>query len=386
MGRALGVRTPVAMRLTYLAVDSLQEGVGASQILPYTERLAARGIQVKLHTFEKSPPPADLVDRVKSAGIDWRPRAFGSFGTAGGVKRVLSGALDIRGAELVHARSDLAAASACLAQNDHWVWDLRSLFVDQKIELGEVQPGSLQEKVLRRTESEAARRSSAIITLTQAVLPVLLQRYGASTRDKTTIITTCVDTRRFVPAMLPPTTPVRFLLAGTINRYYDVRTMLDLVALARRKRPTVLEVAIPHHVGIAPWVTEAADFITRLQPDEVPGCIRRCHVGLSICREDAGVSLKASMPTKIAEFLACGRPVVVNPGLGDAASLLEGHNCGIAIDPASSVSIRGGLKRLETLLEDRDLADRCRALAETHFDLDVAVPRLISVYEKTLRL
>ena len=57
--------------------------------------------------------------------------------------------------------------------------------------------------------------------------------------------------------------------------------------------------------------------------DEMAKLVSSCHVGLSVCRDDAGPSLQAAMPTKIGEFLASGRPVVVNPGPGDAAGWVE---------------------------------------------------------------
>src|SRR5687768_17448837 len=43
--------------VTYLTTDSLAEGVGASQVLSYVERLADRGLEIVLHTFEKAAPP-----------------------------------------------------------------------------------------------------------------------------------------------------------------------------------------------------------------------------------------------------------------------------------------------------------------------------------------
>ena len=51
--------------LTYLTFDSLAEGVGASQVLAYVERLADRGLDVRLHTFEKTAPAAGAGDLKK---------------------------------------------------------------------------------------------------------------------------------------------------------------------------------------------------------------------------------------------------------------------------------------------------------------------------------
>src|SRR4051794_37995375 len=122
--------------LTYLTFDALSEGVGASQVLPYVLRLAGRGLQVRLISFEKQPPGPDLARDLATAGVRWDPQPFRRYGPRSGALRVLRAAALVRGSALVHARSDLAAAAAMLAGVRSWVWDLRSLWADQRIALG----------------------------------------------------------------------------------------------------------------------------------------------------------------------------------------------------------------------------------------------------------
>ena len=369
-------------RLTYLTTDSLAEGVGASQVLAYVERLAARDVNVDLHTFEKAAPPTTLVDRVHARGIRWSPHEFGRLGAAGGVARVVRGARAVRGAQLVHARSDMPAASTMLAGVDTWVWDVRSLWADQRVALGTMREGSAEHRVFRRVEGAAARRSSAVITLTSAVLPVLDARYGGVSA-KATVIPTCVDLDAFPLTAMPPSPPLRLLLAGTLNTFYDVPLMVRLVQAGRRRGRAELRLLTP---GETSW-TSLLDSVEPLKdsalPAEMPGRIAQCHVGLSVCRSDAGVSLTGSMPTKIAEFLAVGRPVVVNPGLGDADRLVAESGTGVVLDDTSDTGIEAAWDRLEELVADPDLPERCRALAAAHFDLDHAVDRLAEVYATT---
>ena len=88
------------------------------------------------------------------------------------------------------------------------------------------------------------------------------------------------------------------------------------------------------------------------------------------------------MPTKIGEFLASGRPVIVNPSLGDAGKLVEENGCGVTIKGGTDADLGSAAGRLRSLLADPEIADRCRAVAEEHFDLRDGVGRLIEVYEK----
>ena len=94
--------------------------------------------------------------------------------------------------------------------------------------------------------------------------------------------------------------------------------------------------------------------------------------------------MRASMPTKVGEFLASGRPVVVNAGLGDLEGLLATHDCGVVIDGDSDDALERAADDVERLCADVDTPTRCRALAEAHFDLGTAVTTLIEVYQHAL--
>jgi glycosyltransferase involved in cell wall biosynthesis len=368
--------------VTYLSNDALTEGVGASQVLAYVERIAARGVHVRLHSFEKDPPTPALEARLASAQVEWRPHRFGRHGALGGAWRVVEAAVPLRAAAVVHARADLAAASALLARPKHWVWDCRGLYADQRIALGSLRAGSPEHRVLARVERAAARGSDAIITLTAAVVPVLATRHGDAIPAKTTVITTCVDTKRFLAAP-PPPEPARLLLAGTINRFYDVPAMLSLVDAMRRRRPTELALLTPPTTAWDDALAAAAPVRLQAVPhDAMPELLATAHAGLSVCRDDAGISLTGSMPTKIAEFLAVGRPVVVNRALGDASALVREHRVGVVVEASTRDGIERAADELTELLEDRDAPRRCRALALEHFDLDRAADRLVEIYRR----
>ena len=364
--------------ITYLSMDPLTSTVGFSQVLSYVERLALRGVDVNLITFEHDPSPV-LHSRLLDLGVTWQPQRYGRHGAVGGLVRVLRAAWLVRGSELVHARSDMPAASVMLAGINLWVWDVRGLWIDQKVASGIVRRASLQERVMRWVERKAACRSTAVISITASGVDELDERYGGLVSPKAQVVTTCADLERFTSTPLP-LVPVRVLLAGTLNRYYDTPIMLDLVAELRRRRAVEFIVASPDSTA---WEDElAAVDVVRLSatPAQMADLISSCHVGLSVCRDDAGVSLRAAMPTKIGELLASGRPVVVNPGLVDAAELLERYECGVVFGSSTSLGVERAADQLELLLNDPSTPDRCRSLAESHFDLRSGIDQLIAVY------
>ena len=388
-GEGIGLRQSLELSfvsdlppLTYFSVDSLAEGVGASQVLPYVERLAQRGMTVVLHSFEKGEPGSGTRRRLDAAGARWHPHPFGAAGPAGGLLRVARGARFVAGAELVHARSDLAAASAVVSRCRAWVWDMRALWREQRMELGLLRPGSIEERVMRRVERAAAARSAAIITLSRAAVTVLGDRFGPEVWHKSRVITTCVDLRRFTVSGWQRGSEVRFLLAGTLNTVYDVPGMTRFVERFRALQPAHLHVVAP---APGPWHGEleaAGATFGSSTPEGMPSVIADHDVGLSMLR--SGISTRAAMPTKIGELLACGRPVVVSGRVGDLDDLLARYDCGVVVGDGSEEELQRGTLELRRLLADEETPARCRRLAEEHFDLERGVDALIDTYREAL--
>lgn len=372
--------------VSYVTMNSVVEGVGVSQVLAYVKRLAAREVIVRLHSFEPNPVEPASREALSRHGVEWVPHSFGRGGSVGGLRRVARAATALRGSELVHARSDLAAAATMLAGVESWVWDVRSLWRDQRVALGALNPRGAEALLLNAVEGRAATRSSRVISLSEAVLPVLEQRHHVQLASKAMVITTCVDTQHFGSSAIPARDPLVMQLSGTLNTFYDVPTMVRLVQLARRRWSVDFNVVSP---GGTPWDGLLDELSVRREVgtyDRMPQIVAGAHVGLSVCRLDAGVSLRASMPTKIGEYLAVGRPVIVNAGLGDADTLIAAHGAGVVVRDTSDDALEDVLDQLEALLDDPATAARCRRLAEDHFDLDVGVDRLIETYKRALEV
>jgi hypothetical protein len=367
--------------LTYVTIDSLFEGVGSSQIIPLVTYLSKSGLKVNLISFEKNIPGDHLGNYFESIGVVWNPQAFGSHGAVGGVARIDSLRRAIKKTSLIHARSDIPAVSAITSQQAPVLWDVRSLWAEQKITIQKSLTNTVLYPVYRGLENIAASKSSGMSTLTSAVLPILEQRHRRLPQLRT-IVPTSVDLDRF---KFNPTMPpmVRALFSGTYNEYYD----LDLSSLFMeefRKLVTVEthwarpEESNKSHIGVGE---------TKVFPSSQVGMsqlIPNYSFGVSVCKMDTGPSLSAAMPTKIAEFLACGRPIVVNKGLGDMDQFIEEFNVGVILDGTSRNLLESATK-LATLLEDNETPSRCRALAEKYFSMEVGAEKYLHLYSQILK-
>lgn len=370
--------------LTYLTFDSLTEGVGRSQVMPYMEGLARRQMSVTLHSFEKAGPDQGTADKLRTAGVRWVPHHFGSFGPAGGLRRVIRGALAVRGASLVHARGDLAAASAMLAHCDRWIWDMRGFWADERIDLGMLKPGLPEERVMRLVERRAACSAAHVITLAAAAIPVLTERHGSAIAGKTSVIPTCVDLGLFEPSAMPERTPLRVLISGTLNARYDVPLMVALSRELGRRRPVDLRVLCPDPGRWRTILEQAGARLSAAEGGEMPAQVSAAHIGLSVLKMRFRVTDRASMPTKIGEFLAAGRPVVVSDGLGDMSDIVREFDCGVVIQGSSESEVRGAATEIERLVNDKETPGRCRAAATEHFDLEIGLSGLMRAYAAAL--
>ncbi len=371
--------------ITYLSFDSMAEGVGWSQVVPYVEGLARKGVTLTLHSYEKAAPEDIVARRLHAAGVSWRPHRFRGAGSTGGLARVVHGAALVARSELVHARSDMAAASALLARRQAWIWDVRAFWREQRIAAGQMRAGSRQDRALRIVEDRAAASSTGVVTLTRAAADELASRHGQEMTAKSRVIPTCVELDRFLCTPLPAPAPLRFLLAGTLSTVYDVPTMLALVDRVSRRRPAELNVLTPAATAWDAHLATAGIRPVRAERAEMPARIAASHLGLSVLRPDLGVSTRAITPTKLAEFLASGRPVIVNAGLGDMDSLLDAHDCGVIVDDRTEAGLEKATDEIERLMADEGTPERCRRLAESHFDLERGVDRLLELYGEAAR-
>ena len=74
----------------------------------------------------------------------------------------------------------------------------------------------------------------------------------------------------------------------------------------------------------------------------IPALINQMSVGIFFIRPT--FSKKASCPTKLAEFLSCGVPIITGPGVGDVVEIIQKENVGIILKSFTLANIRKSFK------------------------------------------
>jgi len=406
------VKRPPRRRVLYISYDGVLEPLGESQVVAYLERLTDR-VSISLLSFEK---PADLADRARveamaarlaAAGIDWIRREYH--------KRppVLSTARDIAAGYItarrwarhgsggiVHARGYVPALIALVVKRacgTRFLFDMRGFWVDEKVEAGHWPAGGLLYRVGKWCERRFFAEADAIVSLTAAGVREFPSLGRVRDGVPIVVIPTCADLDRFVPGT-PDEDRRRALgldgglvagCVGTLSNWYlREQTLAYLAALAHRV-PGMMALIVTRedHDRLRADAGRAglpADrlVLTRAAFDEMPAMIRLMDVGVFFIR--ACFSKRASAATKLAEFLGCGVPVVINDRIGDSGDVVRAANAGVVLDEAEPARFDAATDALARLLADTATPSRCREAALRRFSLADGVASYGALYEQLL--
>jgi glycosyltransferase involved in cell wall biosynthesis len=114
---------------------------------------------------------------------------------------------------------------------------------------------------------------------------------------------------------------------------------------------------------------------------EVPSYLSAADAGLSFIKRC--FSKIASSPTKNAEYLACGLPLIINAGIGDSDALIDEWNAGVLLEDFTDAEYGEAQTFIEAMVARPDARQNARNVAERLFDLQtVGVERYAALYER----
>ncbi|MEB3168337.1 MAG: glycosyltransferase [Synechococcaceae cyanobacterium] len=394
-------------QVLYLTRNGLLEPLGQSQIFPYLRGLS-RNYKLILISFEK---PADVVDhsvryrgreQCDEVGLRWIPLRFRlrprPWAPALAIPQLVLLALwqwrRRTRPQLVHARSYVPAAIALLLHRltgVPFIFDMRALWPEELITAGHLQRGSLLHRALLELERRCLQEASGVVSLTQAAVGYLQERYPSElSGQRIAVIPTCADLQRFQPAEPAPAAPLVIGCIGTVLSGWFLiawlRAFFEAIARAdSTARFELISRDAPEAILAALQPAPAWAHRLRIQsatPPEMPAIVQR-HTA-SVMFFTGGLSKLGSSPTRMAEVLGCGRPVVANPGVGDVEQVIRQHRVGVMARGDSAAEMDMCVAELLALLQDPELANRCRRTAEALFSLESGTATYRQLYAEIL--
>lgn len=370
-------------RVFYLSYDGAQEPLGQSQILPYLQRLAG-AYEITLISFEKSEPAPAVSRQMSRAGIEWRPLRYHrrppvlstAFDVLNGTRAMIRAARRGRPA-IVHVRSYVPALIALLARartGGKLLFDIRGFWADERVEGGLWPRGGLLYRIAKRWERRFFAEADAIVTLTEASVPQI-RRWTSGRHLPIEVIPTCVEVERFVTRPSRPGGP-HALWCGSISTWYRFDLAAPLASAL--SLPLTVLTREPH-----PARERLADYpatVRTVPPENVAQELFAGDVGL--CLIAPSFSKTASAPTRFAEYLAAGMPVVVTAGIGDLNEIVERDRVGVVLRGEDRAALQAAAREIVAIKGDPELGGRCRRLARERFDVDEGSARYASLYSQ----
>ncbi|SRR5581483_982058 len=395
----------------YVTYDGLLEPLGYSQVFRYVRGLAS-DYEITVVSYEKAADWADVRRRAtlaaaaERAGLRWVPLRYHqrptvpatAFDLAAGL--AVCAALTIRHRiRLVHARSYVPAVIALALQRltgARFLFDMRGFWADERVESGIWPPDSRLYRGAKWFERQFLRHADAVVSLTNAGAHALAHSAAFPIRPaRVAVIPTCTDLQAFVPRpqgeQAESAGGRAFTLGyvGNAGLWYLFDVTLRCFAALLEVRPDARLVVLNRgqHDYIRQRVAALGlppDRVTikAVDPGAVPDEMRQMDAGAFFIRPT--FAKLASAPTRLGEFLGCGVPCLANAGVGDVEQILESEGVGVALRSQEADEIRAGVRRLVALAAAPDVALRCRAAAEKHFDLDRGIAAYRQLYAELL--
>jgi glycosyltransferase involved in cell wall biosynthesis len=409
------------------------EPLGESQVVAYLERLADRAA-ITLLSFEK---PADLAgaarvtamrQRLDAAGITWIPKAYtkrppvlstafdiigGCFvarrwARASGTKHAAPGTEHVAPSTqhpapvIVHARGYVPALIAWHVKRSfgaRFLFDMRGFWIDEKVEAGHWAAGGWLFRVGKWCERRFFAEADAIVSLTAAGVRELPRLGRVRDGVPVVVIPTCADLDRFQPSgsasededlrrrrQLGLDDALVVGCVGTLSNWYLREETLSYLAWlsTRLERMKVLIVTREDHDRLRADAVRAGVpgdrlVLTRAPFEEMPSLMRLMDAGVFFIR--ACFSKRASAATKLAEFLGCGVPVIINDGIGDSGEIVRANAVGAVLPDTSRGAFDASEPAIRSLLADEGVAARCRATAVREFSLAEGAVRYAQLYD-----
>lgn len=385
----------VAVRVIYVSYDGALDPLGASQVVPYLLGLAKAGVAVALISFEKPAAWAQaeerdrLRNRLEGSGIRWRPLRYHKRPRlAGTLRDIISGSRTIAGEAtrlnptVVHCRGEIAtvmARLAHLAPPTRLLYDVRGFFGDERIESGSWRRGGIVDRAVRWIEAKNLEHADGAVVLTRHAAEELRRRRPALSRLR--VIPTCADVSMFRPHATSERPEFGLVYSGSLGTWYMAEEMVAFARSAARvvAGRTLFLTPQPELLGRLESTGDWAE-IRAVEPGHVAGWLRRATALFFFIRPIP--SKRASCPTKFAEALASGLPVICNRGIGDLDDIVEREGVGVLVDGFCEAAYTSAAGRLRRLLQDPDLSARCRRLAESRYSLDLGVDVYRTLYDE----
>ncbi|CAA0080646.1 D-inositol-3-phosphate glycosyltransferase [BD1-7 clade bacterium] len=390
----------------YVSYTGLLEPLGRSQILAYLSRLSD-DYTFTILSFEKPESLDDVlsVQKLKeecaSFGIEWVYKTYHSkprlMATAWDLLVLIFSIVSLstsRKSAVIHCRSYVPAMATWMVNRvtrTPFIFDMRALWVDEMVTASRLKESGWLFKVLKRFERKLLHDAEGSVSLTEKAVNYLVSSYAEIDPSRIHVIPTCVNLDLFFPNRqdncYDSKTPVTIGSVGSLSSgWFPVDWLFDLYLASQAVQKTNLTVITKDRLDaidsiVGSYGLDLSGITLRSsEPKSVVYEIHEMTYGVVFNKPSLG--RLGSFPTRMAEFLACGVPVIGNAGVGDVADIIRKYRVGVVVENNSLDSLSDAVKEMAELLKDPDLEARCLYAVNDYFCADIGAQKYRKIYRK----
>ncbi|MGE5194331.1 MAG: glycosyltransferase family 4 protein [Deltaproteobacteria bacterium] len=242
-------------------------------------------------------------------------------------------------------------------KNVPFVLEVRDLWPESLAAVGVGSSRSLLHRGLGRLAGFLYRTCQRLVVVTPAFKDHIVREWGVP-GEKISVVPNGVETELFSPAAAGEAVrndhglQGRFVVSyiGTLGMAHDLGTVLDAAVCCAESMPEVVFLLVGEGADKQRVMSLARErqlknvqFLPQQPREKVPGLVAASDVCLvTLRRSDV---FKTVIPTKMLEFMSCGRPVVLAVE-GQARDLLGEAGAGICIPPQDPAAMVDAIRQL----------------------------------------
>lgn len=398
----------------YISYDGMTDSLGQSQVIPYLIGLSKLGYSFTILSCEKR----ETFDREENKiatiltqnNIKWNPIFYTKkppvLSTVYDVVRLKKLAFQLNkmhSFDIVHCRSYIAALVGLEMKkklNIKFIFDMRGLWADERVD-GKL--WNLNNPIykavyhyFKRKEKDFLETADYTISLTENAKNEILSWQHVNIKpDNIAVIPCCADLDLFNKENLSQehinslkselnisSSGFILLYLGSIGTWYMLDEMMEFFSVLKLNKPTArfLFVTKDEHDRI---IHTAEKFGVRdailIRPGarhEIPALISLCDYSLFFILPS--YSKKASSPTKQAEIMAMGKPIICNTNVGDTDKILLDYKSGILVNEFNKTAYLQTIEQMSSPY----IAEEIIFGANDYFSLESGVNKYAAVYSK----
>jgi glycosyltransferase involved in cell wall biosynthesis len=383
------------IKVIYITFNGMTDPLGQSQVLPYLEGLSKKGIKFYLVSLEKNVKQAEkLSNKIAGLGIEWHRLKYIRWHSVGMVFNNLKCTLLVlyliifKKVKIIHARASQSMFSVLLLKKlfkIKVIFDMRGFWPDELADSNRIKKKSAYYKILKFLDHTGILLSDYVVMLTPEAKEIIENKYVGK---NVVWMPTCVDEEKFEnKEIISFGNRFTMVYLGSLWSYYDMPSMIDFFDVLRQKIDNAHFLILAnnetqrlHNLFSQKKVARENYTIMTLPSHEVPKYLAGSDLAISFLYDS--YSKKAAFPTKLAEYLISGLPLVINAQSDYIKTLVDSNSVGVVLEKLDKESYEMAVEKIILLLGERDIKLRCKDIAKKYLGKNICVDTYLDIYKK----